>query len=301
MQSWIETQWDIAALARRQLFFVGGAPRSGTTWLQLILDAHPDISCKGEGLFLKHLAEPMGTVMAERARVLQGKNRELFSHTGGYKPATAEDIEFLVGSAILLSLARQAETPGHAVGEKTPENVFFFPRLKQLFPDAKFIAIAREPRDVLASAWHFFQARRHGQDAEAAKIAFIRMALPSMAEGMRCMMEFAARHPAECATVTYEQLHEAPAQGVGRLFRLLGVVDDPEVVNQCIIRNEFAATTGGRPRGAAKDGAFLRKGVVGDWRNTFTPAMSDLILETMVWGFPYFGWAEAGQPAGAVA
>ena len=33
------------------LFFVLGAPKSGTTWLQYLLNAHPNISCRGEGLF----------------------------------------------------------------------------------------------------------------------------------------------------------------------------------------------------------------------------------------------------------
>ena len=52
LPSWRERESAIAELAKRQLFFVGGAPRSGTTWMQHMLDAHPDISCRGEGHFL---------------------------------------------------------------------------------------------------------------------------------------------------------------------------------------------------------------------------------------------------------
>ena len=59
MKTWIEGQRNIEALAERQLFFIGGAPRSGTTWLQLLLDCHPEVSCRGEGLFWKELAEPL--------------------------------------------------------------------------------------------------------------------------------------------------------------------------------------------------------------------------------------------------
>ena len=40
----------------RQIFFVGGAPKSGTTWLQKALDAHPEIMCSGEGHFLDKFA-----------------------------------------------------------------------------------------------------------------------------------------------------------------------------------------------------------------------------------------------------
>ncbi len=37
--------------ARR--FFVGGAPKSGTTWVEEILNAHPDVLCTGEGAFFE--------------------------------------------------------------------------------------------------------------------------------------------------------------------------------------------------------------------------------------------------------
>jgi Sulfotransferase family len=67
LRSWFERVTEIADLAKRQLFFVGGAPRSGTTWLQQILDAHPDVSCRGEGLFLQQLATPMERLISERA------------------------------------------------------------------------------------------------------------------------------------------------------------------------------------------------------------------------------------------
>jgi hypothetical protein len=299
--SWIETQADIAALARRQLFFVGGAPRSGTTWLQQLLDSHPDVSCKGEGLFMKHLAEPMAAMMAERTRVLQGKNTTLFTHTGGYPLAERPDVEFLVGSAILLALRRQCHTPCRAMGEKTPENVFFFPYLRRLFPAAKFIAIARDPRDVIASAWHFFQAKHTPKAGDKEKIAFINLAMPSMVEGMRCMLDFSDRHPEDCAIVTYESLLRKPAPVLARLYRLIGVSDDRAIVAEALRRTEFTAVTGGRAPGTAQEGAFLRKGVAGDWRNTLTPQMGDMIVNLMAWSFGRLDMAEPERAALAEA
>jgi hypothetical protein len=283
------------------LFFVGGAPRSGTTWLQQLLDSHPDVSCKGEGLFMKHLAEPMAAMMAERTRVVQGKNSNLFTHTGGYPLPEKPDVEFLVGSAILLALRRQTQAPCRAMGEKTPENVFFFPTLKRLFPAAKFIAIARDPRDVIASAWHFFQARHAPRSGDAEKIAFINLAMPSMVEGMRCMLDFSARHPDDCVIVTYESLLHTPAPVLARLYRLLGVSDDRAIVAEALRRTAFTEVTGGRAPGTAQEGAFLRKGVAGDWRNTLTPQMSDMILDLMAWSFPRLGMTEPERAALAEA
>ena len=291
LKSWDEISRGLSALAERQLFFIGGAPRSGTTWLQQILDSHPNASCKGEGLFAKDLFPPLEAAMAQRRRALQMKNEGLFQHTGGYPLPTPADTEFLAGTAMLLAFSQQSgDKDCQAVGEKTPENVFFFARFKALFPRAKFIAIARDPRDVLTSAWYFFRKAAPGDDDSAAKIDFIRAALPSLAEGARTMLAFGERHPGAYRMVTYERLREDPEPAVAGLFRFLGLSDTVETVRACLAETSFVAATGGRPPGVAENGAFLRKGVVGDWRSTLTPAMNDLILRELGWMFPYFGW-----------
>ena len=164
MKSWIDRQADLARLAQAQVFFVGGAPRSGTTWLQSLLDSHPEISCRGEALFGKHLAEPLDALMAARREALAAKNGSVFRDTGGYPLPESGDTDFLLATAVLLALERQRDGKAcRAIGEKTPENVFFFARLKRLFPGAKFIGIARDPRDVLTSAWHFFHKAAAGR------------------------------------------------------------------------------------------------------------------------------------------
>ena len=101
MPNWAEHQGEIADLAGRQLFFVGGAPRSGTTWVQQILDHHPEVSCRGEALFQHRLAEPLEAMMTGRREALDAKNIGLFSHTGGYPLPGPDDVEFLLGTAIL--------------------------------------------------------------------------------------------------------------------------------------------------------------------------------------------------------
>ncbi len=229
--------------------------------------------------------------MAQRSKALQAKNQGLFQHTGGYPLPTPEDVEFLAGTAMLLAFSQQAGGKDClAFGEKTPENVFFFARFKVLFPRARFIAIARDPRDVLTSAWYFFRRPAPGEDDREAKIAFIRSALPSLAEGARTMLAFGERHANAYRMVTYERLRRDPEPAVAELFRFLGLSDSLETVRSCLEQTSFAAATGGRPPGTAQNGAFLRKGVVGDWQSTLTPEMNDLILRELGWTFPYFGW-----------
>jgi hypothetical protein len=291
LQTWIEQQEEIAALARKQLFFIGGAPRSGTTWVQQILDLHPEVSCRGEGLFQKQLAEPLEAMMKARTEVLTAKNEGLFGHTGGFPLPAHDGVEFLLGSAILLALR---QTSGNkmcrAIGEKTPENVFFFPRLKQIFPKAKCIAIARDPRDVLTSAWHFFHKPAADEDETAAKFAFIQLALPSLDQGARATIDLATRHPADFMTITYENLRRTPELIVSNMFRFLSVSDASDIVADCVARTSFAALTGGRQAGTEQRGTFFRKGIAGDWASTLTPDMNELVLRELGWMFPHFGW-----------
>jgi Sulfotransferase family len=290
LQSWIQRQAEIAALAQRQLFFVGGAPRSGTTWLQHILDAHPDICCRGEGHFLQFLAEPLGHAMQRRREQLQGKNARLFRDLGGYKLPDPEDVEFLVGSAILSALLQQCDGhPYPIVGEKTPENVFYFPNLKRLFPGAKFVGIARDPRDILVSAWHLIPRGRRQGDEAIEQMPFIRQAVGAVGQFTSGLLSLRQRYPADVLIVTYEALLSDPETTVGALYRFLGAADSPAIVADSIARTSFAAMSG-RPAGVEDNSAFMRKGVAGDWRVHLTPEMNELILGQLGPLFAQFGW-----------
>lgn len=288
--SWQEHQRRLQALAARQLFFVGGPPRSGTTWLQQLLDSHPEVCCRGEGLFQHQLAGPLDALVAARREGIAAKNG-LFGHTGGYPLPGAQDADVLLGTGVLLALSRQMEGRDcRAVGEKTPENVFLFARLRRLFPAAKFIGIARDPRDVLTSAWHMFHRARPGQDDRQAKLAMVRAALPSLDQGARTMLDLRRTDPSACMIVTYEAMRATPAPVAVALYRFLGVADDADIVARCVAETSFTAQAG-RAAGDGRDGTFLRKGVVGDWRSTLSDEMSELILDQLGWMFPEFGWA----------
>jgi hypothetical protein len=291
LQSWSARQEEIAEIARRQLFFVGGAPRSGTTWVQHLLDSHPDVSCRGEAHFLHFLAEPMGLLMQRRREELAAKNTKLFKEMEGYPLPAAGDFEFLVGSGILLALSQQnAGRHCLAIGEKTPENAFYFPNLKRLFPGAKFIGVARDPRDTLTSAWHLVQKHGSEGDTEEAKLAFVRRAVGSVGQFLRAMLDLRRRYAADAMIVTYEDLSRTPETVVAGMFRFLDVTDAPEVVARCVEQSRFPAMSGGRAAGVEHSGSFFRKGIAGDWVSTLTPEMSALVLKELGGLFTEFGW-----------
>ena len=63
----------IEEMREKHLFFMGGLPKSGSTWLQIMLHAHPEVSCAGEGHFMTYLAPRLSEAqLTGRYRVRAG-------------------------------------------------------------------------------------------------------------------------------------------------------------------------------------------------------------------------------------
>lgn len=125
-------------------FFLVGAERSGTTLLRLMLDHHPSIRCQFESSFLvdylgKDGQDPIQDwvqhelAMDRVARMTGFQVRD--GH--GYK----EEVRAFVEQARVDS--------GKAIGGATIHRRF--PDLLHIWPEAKFINLVRDPRDVAPS------------------------------------------------------------------------------------------------------------------------------------------------------
>jgi hypothetical protein len=275
-------QSAISAVYSKQIFFIGGVAKSGTTWLQILLDLHPNISCKGEGHFPNKFAPLLRRVLDTHNEYISTKNESIFKEIRGYPQYTEDHFLYLLTSAITLLLADQTEDRSvQAIGEKTPDNIRFFPLLDTMFPRAKFIQVVRDGRDSAVSGW-FHNLRVSPELA--------RQNFPSMDEYIKRFAEvwatqvregskFGAHQPTRYLAIRYEDLSADSETVLEKVFRFLGVEFSHEIVKRCCTDGSFERLSGGRSRGQESRDSFFRKGIVGDWRNYLSEEMNTIFRD----------------------
>lgn len=288
----------ITAFRHRQLFFIGGLPKSGTTWLQLLLDAHPAISCRGEGHFCTSLQPLLETALQQHNGLLHLKSADILDGAAALPRFSQAHSDYLLSAAVALLLAESAGA-APIIGEKTPDNVFNMPRLQALFPAARFIIIVRDGRDCVVSAW--FHNRRLNPEAAAAQFpdfaAFAGYVGRDWAAGIEAGEKFTRANPATCLTITYESLLRAPAAALANVFGFLGADNRDAVVRRCVEAADFTRLTGGRLPGQEDRSSLFRRGVAGDWQLHFDAAARTAFEAAAGHWLRHFGYQEARAAA----
>ncbi len=252
----------------RHLFFIVGCQKSGTTWLQKLLDGHPAIRCDGEAR-LGTLLLPMLNQLVQQYNAQQ--------KTGPHGQFDSDDLKHLFRAAVARLYRKWVgDDPAiQAIGEKTPEHALCLPTLDQAFPGMKVIHIIRDGRDVVVSGW-FHNLRKAGpqfQQKFPTLDHYIQYTLQShWLAYIQHARAFGQAHPDRYLEVRYESLHHDGRATVGRVLAFLGVEADDEAVRQCLDAGSFERLSGGRDRGDEDRASFFRKGVVGDWQNHLSPA-----------------------------
>ncbi|HUZ72546.1 MAG TPA: sulfotransferase [Stellaceae bacterium] len=269
---------SLAALRSKQLFFLCGAPKSGTTWMQLLLDSHPNVVCSGEGHFCDQLLPRLIDAFNHYNGIVDGKNKTIFSDLRGYPLFRTEHVLYLLATAIALTLGEQAaDAATLAVGEKTPDNGHHLPVLAVLFPHAKFIHVIRDGRDCAVSCW--FHNQRLTPDWLAQTFPtqddFFTEYARDWVKYLRAGQEFAAKEPHRYREIRYEDVLADTPREAARLFAFLGVPATDDVVRACCAGTSFESLSRGRTRGEEDRGSFFRRGIAGDWRSHMSGAAAE--------------------------
>ncbi|MEO6798920.1 MAG: sulfotransferase [Rhodanobacter sp.] len=123
----------------RQPIFVVGFPRSGTTLLEQMLDAHPDFRSMDERAFIHDLTERL----EEAGQQYPDDLAHLTTEEAGQLRA----IYFRRAGEILPELG------AHRLVDKNPLNMLCLPMIMRLFPRSSVILCLRHPCDVLLSCY----------------------------------------------------------------------------------------------------------------------------------------------------
>jgi hypothetical protein len=268
-----ELHAQIAALLQKDLLFVGGHPKSGTTWLQVMLNAHPEISCKGEGHFIDHFAPLLTTALETHNKLVSLKNTTIFREFAPFPCFDRDHSNYLLLSAMALALLRSNDRPGvRVIGEKTPNNLLYFPHLDLLFPNAKFLHVVRDGRDCLVSTlFHNLRTNPTEQQRRYPSFeGFAEFVAGSWKTWVGGGMRFGESRPDRCMIVRYEDLSLHPRDTMRGVLRFLGVDSTLGVVRHCIAEGAFEKMSGGRRPGVEDRSSFLRRGVPGNWRDHLT-------------------------------
>jgi hypothetical protein len=129
----------------KTLVFLVGAPRSGTTWLQLLLARSPEVATAQEthifSLFLRSMIDEWNRLEKTGERIglsqllSRSEFRGLLRNISGY----------------LFAKIAEKKPAARVILDKTPNHVYCWREILDIWPDAHFIHIIRDPRSVVAS------------------------------------------------------------------------------------------------------------------------------------------------------
>lgn len=179
--------------------FVVGFPRSGTTLLEQMLDAHPQLCAMDERPFLQALAE-------------RGERRGLAWPDG---LGELDDADCAALRADYWQAVRGVVDlrPGQRLVDKNPLNLLRLPLIRRLFPEAQVILALRHPCDVLLSC--YMQAFR--SPAFAVLCSSAQRLAQGYADAMACWLYHAELLQPHALEIRYEDLVADPQAQVARL------------------------------------------------------------------------------------
>jgi hypothetical protein len=228
-------------LSGRMIFNVGSR-RSGTYWLQRIVTAHPDVAAvpSETHLFAGGIA-PLFEGFQHSLRS-SGKVGEVYVERDAALDATRDLCDVVFAGAV---------EPGSArIAERTPLHVFHLELIADIYPDARFVHIIRDGRDVArsiaAQSWGPVEIAEAAAEWRDAVLAGRGAGLP----------ETVYRE------VRYEDLLTDPAPVVAGLYEWLGLEASNQVVAEAIGEAGIGANLGAAPSGIG----------VAKWRESYTRA-----------------------------
>jgi Sulfotransferase family len=203
-------------------FFIVGNDRSGTTMLRLIVDRGPEAAVPPESMFLTDFAPAFDAGEPRDAQSAARLMRQVWEHPkvrlwelGTAPPAVPEELSGADAYRFIVAAPFEAYAARHGKprwGDKTPHYVHHVDHLLRLWPQARFVVLVRDGRDVALS----LRRMPFGPNNAWAAAQW-------WARGIRAGARAQREHPDAVLTVRYEDLAERPAGEMRRVCGFLGL------------------------------------------------------------------------------
>jgi len=195
------------SLKNQQLIFVGGVPRSGTTLVRAMLDAHPDIRCGEETRVIPRILSMRGRwsrSAKERSRLEQAK-----MHPDLLDEATRAFIDTVI-------LGHGAMAP--FLCNKDPLVMNYLLQVDRLYPRSKFVLLIRDGRAVAYSI-----VSRNVTISGVNTRSYLSAAMFWNKAMLQMSRDCDYVGPTRCMEVFYEKLVEEPKVWMEKLLQFLGI------------------------------------------------------------------------------
>lgn len=212
-----------------KLLFITGVGRSGTTLLQSMLNAHPEISLPPETHFFKKYVVPQlngkqklwdanelsNALKQDKYIERLGVNVDEIVNTNGL--IDSESV-----SRLFINLLNAYNDKSYSfIGDKDTEYVRYLPHLHKAYPQAYLIHIIRDPRDVVLSR----------TKAEWGKKMPISFHISEYQYYIHKVLTDGKLFGKQYIEVVYEQLLENPERELKRVCEQLGVEFSSDMLN----------------------------------------------------------------------
>jgi tetratricopeptide (TPR) repeat protein len=216
--------------------YIVGVPRSGTTLVEQILASHPKVCGGGEREGFADTIQAM--------RIVEGAGL-----VAGWNP-----LDVKREAAAEIARLRALDETAERVTDKLPGNVFWLGHIRILLPNARFIAVRRDPRDIGLSCFFSYFVHGHEWSTDLADIA------AQIRETDRIIAHWRNVLPGPFMEIQYEDI-VADLEGQSRrLIDFAGLEWDPACLE--FHRNERAISTASQWQVRQK----LYASSVGRWR-----------------------------------
>ncbi len=301
----------IGAMPDARLVLIIGSPRSGTTWLQTMLGAHPEVATPQETDLFRVYLQPLAEAWDHQVELLQDTSDDR-RRKGLPTVLDAEQFRHLGRNFVetMIDTVRGHKPGATVVVEKSPGHSLATEVVRRFWPDASFIHMIRDGRDVAASL--MAASRTFGAGFAPGEVTQAARMWRSRLEAARSALDA----PGGYVEVRYEDLHRDGAPVLQGAFAACGLDVPLEECAATVERFAFAAMaeagavassiiTGGEfagdERSRVEPDGFFRKGAVGGWRDEwqfaerhdFDAAAGDRLIEL---GYePDHRWVGSGR------